>query len=85
MSQVMHLVAAHPGWVSIFESETGGRSYRPVAAFGLVEDNDGKRYLRPYSGDAYTDDVKRGFVGYEYSPHVLQELERADGRGKSTR
>ena len=80
MSQIVQLVPAHPGWVSIFSSGEGDRTYRPIVAFGLVEDDDGARYLQPFSGDAYTDDLIDGFVGYEYSPHILRELERAAGR-----
>ncbi len=80
MSQVIQLVPAHPGWVSVFSSDDGHRTYRPIVAFGLVEDDDGARSLQPYSGDAHTDDLIDGFMGYEYSPHTVQELERAAGR-----
>lgn len=80
MSQVVQLVPAYSGWVSIFSSEGGEHTYRPIVAFGLVEDETGARCLYPYSGDAHTDNVIDGFVGYEYSPHRVQELERAAGR-----
>ncbi len=79
MSQIVKLVAANPGWVSIFESSTGQRTYRPIAAFALTKDDSGENHLRPYSGDPFTDDLREGFAGYEYSPHIVQELVRASG------
>ena len=80
MSKIVQLVSAHPGWVSVFTSADGSRTYRPVVAFGLVEDDDGDRSLQPYSGDAHPDNLTHGYVGYEFSPHTVQDLERAAGR-----